>query len=139
MTWFSTKTCVGSATSEAPRGFIGLAERIGPTPKTRSGVIRERWRRRALSATSALRPVLDHQDDRQGDEDANDDPNRAAKGGTGTEADQGGDEVSPVTRHPLHVIGSSRDIPEHWPQPSVSASGPPTDGRHPPARPPGRP
>src|SRR6476620_12284607 len=83
--------------------------------RRRSGDIPERWPRRGLSATRALRPVLDHQDDRQGDEDADDDPNRAAKDGTGTEADQGGDEVSPVRRHPLNIIGSSRDIPEHWP------------------------
>jgi hypothetical protein len=54
---------------------------------------------RPLSAASALRPGLDHQDDRQADEAANDDPNRAGKDGPGSEADQGGDEVSPITRH----------------------------------------
>jgi hypothetical protein len=79
---------------------------VRPHPPPVAGRLeRERWPSRPLSATSALRPALDHQDDRQGYEDANDDPNRAAKDGTGSEADQGGDEVSPVTRHPFTSSG----------------------------------
>jgi hypothetical protein len=95
----------------------GNAPRSGECP---SGDIPAHWPSRPLSATSALRPRLDHQDDRQGDEDANDDPNRAAKDGTGSEPDQGGDEVFPVTRHPFTSSGLRG---------TFLNAGPPEEGR----------
>ena len=49
MKWSSTKTCIGSATSEAPRAFSSGWPSKSADAQTRSGVIRERWPRRANS------------------------------------------------------------------------------------------
>src|SRR6478735_5340639 len=59
----------------------------------------------ALSATRTPRSGLDDQDDRQADADADDEPGRAARDGAGTESAQGGNEISPVTRHPFSSSG----------------------------------
>src|SRR4029453_11112912 len=44
-----TKTCIGSATSEAPRAFSSGWPSKSADAQTRSGVIREHWPNRALS------------------------------------------------------------------------------------------